>query len=207
MNFDPYSDADDEIDEAAMEMEDAELPSSAFLRLPAELRNCIYRHVLLDDGHIRINRHSKPAQPGILQGSKQCRKESADIYYQENAFAFRINNFDAALYISWCRSSERRRSCRTIAKVLRSYNWANLVVWPKACWDRECGDSLGVVDGEAITDRNTALHFFCMAKKLRETGALSWDQAKDVSESADSAILNLGLRWRTGQVDLIGSVE
>ncbi|EMC96951.1 hypothetical protein BAUCODRAFT_48719, partial [Baudoinia panamericana UAMH 10762] len=56
------------------------------LNLPGELRNYIYRLALVEDDHIKISKNSKPLQPGILQVSRQCRKEASDIYYQENIF-------------------------------------------------------------------------------------------------------------------------
>ncbi|KAK5127465.1 hypothetical protein LTR85_006804 [Meristemomyces frigidus] len=99
MKFDPYCDGKDE-KVLEMEMGEADEPplsASAFLRLPGELRVCIYRYALLKTDNIKIGKHEKPAQPGILQVNTQCRNESADIYYEENAFAFHVTHFDAAL--------------------------------------------------------------------------------------------------------------
>jgi hypothetical protein len=62
-----------------------EIPRASLLGLPGELRNRIWRFALLEDGDITIdvNHHQAPA---LLRTSRQCRQETAEIFYQENAF-------------------------------------------------------------------------------------------------------------------------
>lgn len=186
------------------------LPTSPLLRLPGELRNEIYRYALVeaDNEHIRISKHIKPAQPGILQVNRQCRKESADIFYAENTFAFGISHFDAAIYISWCKSSSRRRWCQTTASVSRSQNWANLLVWLEAYWNQECGGIVGN-SSKANADAKAATHLFSMVKKMRDGKMLPWEDAREVLEDAHAALAEIKPRWawRSGQADMVTSLR
>ncbi|KAK5116699.1 hypothetical protein LTR62_007373 [Meristemomyces frigidus] len=183
--------------------------ASPFFRiLPGELRNLIYRHTLLDPDPIKITKNAKLPQPGILQTSKQCRKEAGDIYYQENTFAFGISHFDAGIYISWCKTSPQRRWCRTNAFVSRSQNWANLLIWLKAYWDKECGGIVGSEEGKFNADAKAATHLFSMTKKMREHGLLTWEDAEGFLEEAHKALAGIRPRWswRSGSADMVANL-
>lgn len=130
--------------------ESARHNQSILLSLPAELRNRIYRLVLVKkagafeadknhecrictnprkrcliditifgddefnddivkvwDGHKVLLKE----QPSMLQVNQQIRAEAIRIYYQENKFQFAIADFEAGVYLRWCRSSLERRRC------------------------------------------------------------------------------------------------
>lgn len=184
-------------------------PRSPLMELPGELRNHIYRLVLLEITPIKIDKHLKPLQPALLQLSQQTRRETADIYYKENVFAFSITHFDACIYISWCRSSSRRRWCSTVANISKSKNFNNLVVWLEAYFKRECGGPREQDDGKANADSKAATHLFKMVRLMREVPGLDWTQANAILESAHEALTELKPRWawRTTTTDLITTVE
>ncbi|KAK4575303.1 hypothetical protein LTR86_001156 [Recurvomyces mirabilis] len=186
----------------------AEHTSPLFRLLPGELRNQIYRYALLEPEHIKITKHSRVLQPGILQTSKSCRKEAGDIYYQENVFAFGISHFDAALYIGWCKSSPQRRWCKTNAFVSRSQNWANLLIWLEAYWNKECGGIVGSEEGKFNADAKAATHLFSMTKKMREHGLLTWEDAQGLLEDAHNALAEIKPRWawRSGSADMVANL-
>lgn len=81
-----------------------------FFRLSAELRNHIYRAVLVEKENIPIDTGGNPragkvdtfAQPGILQTCTQVRQEACSIYYLENSFTFELRNLDTNKLICFC---------------------------------------------------------------------------------------------------------
>ena len=113
---------------------------SPLLALPAELRNRIYRHALVEkrriapgmtntrgetskiveyvakviwiyhDYHLGVVEHHQ--QPGLLQACHQIRAEATGIYYKENDFSVIIPEFDATKYLRWCRLSPEHRDCK-----------------------------------------------------------------------------------------------
>ncbi|KAK0255325.1 hypothetical protein B0A54_03193 [Friedmanniomyces endolithicus] len=180
------------------------MPESPFLRIPGELRNEIYRYALLEDDTIKINKHTKPAQPGMLQTNRQLRKEAGDIYYHENTFLFGISHFEASIYITWCQSSPRRRWCKTTAHVSRSQNWANLLVWLEAYWNHDCGGIVWSEEGKANADAKAATHLFAMVKKMMQRKSLTWEDAREFLEDAHAALAEIKPRWawRSGSADL-----
>ncbi|KAK0831457.1 hypothetical protein LTR73_002839 [Friedmanniomyces endolithicus] len=208
------------------------MPESPFLRIPGELRNEIYRYALLEDDTIKINKHTKPAQPGVLQTNRQLRKEAGDIYYHENTFLFGISHFEASIYVSpiysladpdqtrhrslqkvtlihppqikWCQSSPRRRWCKTTAHVSRSQNWANLLVWLEAYWNHDCGGIVWSEEGKANADAKAATHLFATVKKMMLRKSLAWEDAREFLEDAHAALAEIKPRWawRSGSADL-----
>ena len=57
--------------------------SSTFMKLPAELRNRVYKMVLVYPDHCLI----LPKTPALLQVSQQIRKEAGDIFFHNNRIA------------------------------------------------------------------------------------------------------------------------
>lgn len=73
---------------------------SPLFRLSAELRNKIYRLVLVQDSNIEM---SAPAfrRPGLLDVSRKIRSEALAIYYYENRFRCLLPDYDPVLYVRW----------------------------------------------------------------------------------------------------------
>ena len=89
---------------------------SPFLDLPPELRNAIYREVLISDESIEANLTFRGANPGLgmrlglLQICRQIRDEAHDIFWSENKFRFTVPNYtgrsvDNLLRIMDCRKA------------------------------------------------------------------------------------------------------
>lgn len=69
--------------------------SSRLLALPAELRNQIYRYVLvLEPGNRVTLTPTRPNQPPLLCTSRQLRHEAIGIYFSENHFSISVVNYD-----------------------------------------------------------------------------------------------------------------
>lgn len=72
---------------------------SPLLALAPELRNDIYRHVLVSDAAIDIGSESSATQPSILQTCRQIREEAESIYYHENIFAATASPYGMGNYL------------------------------------------------------------------------------------------------------------
>ena len=55
-------------------------------KLPAELRNEIYRLVLVDDEPLDIERNAIAERTALLKACRQTREEASEIFYAENKF-------------------------------------------------------------------------------------------------------------------------
>ena len=67
---------------------------SLLLKLPAELRNRIYRTALVSSDALDVTDKPRPTEPALLATCKQIRTEALGIYYSENSFLLSINIFN-----------------------------------------------------------------------------------------------------------------
>lgn len=69
---------------------------ASFLGIPGELRNLIYRNILLQPGMIRVS-SSTPSQPAVLLTSRRIRTEALPIWLAENTF--KVDAWDMRLSV------------------------------------------------------------------------------------------------------------
>ncbi|KAM3420865.1 hypothetical protein BST61_g4104 [Cercospora zeina] len=112
------------------------VPQSLFFALSPELRNKIYRDVLVQPDKIRISTAmtQPPLEPGILLVNRQIRQEARAIYYYENHFRFDLYEIDASAYMRWVRAEPIIRSRLQVwfkMYIVASPDvaWQNLMVW------------------------------------------------------------------------------
>ena len=109
------------------------------LTIPPEMRNRIYREVLVE-GRITISGHDQlPTEPPLLRVCRTTRHEALSIYYQENRFRFLIVDNDASKYIKWFKSCIRREDANISIDPYDSRNRGNLLKWAEAFYRGECG--------------------------------------------------------------------
>lgn len=138
-------------------------PQCLFLqKLPAELRNEIYRLVLVEnsDDHpvqnlSRLYDNASPTlDPPLLKTCRQIREETSTIFWQENMFFIEILNCDVSGLIRWLNMAQSHKNAPlTIllrfkthyANLLgsgRSGRWANpwdnLLLWVQAYLQGRC---------------------------------------------------------------------
>lgn len=162
------------------------------LALPPELRNCIYRYTLLEDGQIEFEKNVEiPLPPALLQTSHQVRTEAHNIYYRKNIFLFRIKDFDASLYIRWCALFPWNRSDRI--EMHSSTNFDNLLQWMHALFNVKCA----APGGSASPGRNieAALALFDMVRCMRRDRKHSWDEAEALLRAARAGFAALDPAW------------
>ena len=69
---------------------------SALLALPGEIRNRIYRYVLVKQSPFSIKLQFFPLDAALLRVNKQVYREASGIFYHENVFRFREELFTGA---------------------------------------------------------------------------------------------------------------
>ncbi|KAK5127561.1 hypothetical protein LTR85_006901 [Meristemomyces frigidus] len=83
----------------------ADIPASPLLELPGELRNRIYRLLLVEDDEslpITVVKE-RFEEPAILYACSEIRHEATPIYYCENRFCLEVTSFDPRLPLRWTR--------------------------------------------------------------------------------------------------------
>ena len=102
--------------------------------IPGELRNAIYRYVLVEDeqDEIQID-DSNHVQPALLRTNAQIREEASKIYYEENRFVVKICDLKLAPQLEhwvW------RRTKRPQPDMLYDGNrsWKNFKEWLRMYW-------------------------------------------------------------------------
>ena len=113
---------------------------SPLVELPPELRNKVYRYVLLSEGPVHVGATGF-MEPPLLMTAKQIRQEASSIFYKENEFDVLIIDYDIKNCIKWDRKIKAGfRRGDFVGRV--SYggsityssrrDWENLLGWMKA---------------------------------------------------------------------------
>ena len=66
--------------------------TSSLMKLPAELRNQIYRYAIVQNESINVTRVDTPKEPALLATCKLIRKETLTMFYHENKFHYRVTS-------------------------------------------------------------------------------------------------------------------
>ncbi|KAK4496542.1 hypothetical protein PRZ48_012522 [Zasmidium cellare] len=117
-------------------------------KLPGELRNRIYRYVLLKPedaaGNDRIIVDATGYdRPGVVSTCKQIRKETLKIFYSENAFHIEVINYNSSTLLRWeshlkpMRMQERGHLFVSVHLEDEVGWWANLLLWLQRFHERK----------------------------------------------------------------------
>ena len=166
----------------------------SILALPPELRNKIYRFILVSGNEIRLAGDAR-SQPAILRVNRQIRQEAISIYYSENEFRINIIDLNGNAMIPFRRLMLRYRSrnrCgnfRLLAK--QSTNWSNLKIWLRAFYDN-CGLACGKISGKSANGRTIAAAFrmVLFARERR-----SWKEVEHSLEAFHDAVAAQNPAW------------
>lgn len=133
------------------EESDPETPApSRFLDLPGELKNRIYRLVLVrPEGEVvDVNSTGYDRGGGLLGTCKEIRSEALKIFYYENEFSGKVHYFDISFMVKWSITLQRLRLSPKKAKLAGPIGqqpcWKNLLHWTK-CYHQ------GVVHAKAVS--------------------------------------------------------
>lgn len=120
----------------ALQISEEEPKRASLLALPAELRNQIWRLVLLEAEEIHVRPERDATQPGLLCVSRQLRAETKAIYGRENKFAVFVRDLKVGPYNDhwvW------RLSGDTNLRIVRQgrLSWPNFKQWLRLFWDKQ----------------------------------------------------------------------
>lgn len=138
-HLDPsQADADEALDQhsaANIDTNLAEIEAAAdpkFFHLPPELRNEIYRLVLVEEDFMKVEQGNVPPEPPILGVNRKFRGEASSIFYEENVFLWHIENFDASLLCKWSKQYYHRGKMTINIINEGKPTWSNLLSWLRA---------------------------------------------------------------------------
>lgn len=80
------------------------MDASPLATLPGELRNRIWRLVVVKLNAINVSDLTSPQEPALLATCHQARKEASGIYYAENTFLLAHDPFALRIESSWLRA-------------------------------------------------------------------------------------------------------
>lgn len=167
----------------------AQTTQSPLLALPPEMRNRIYRFVVVtstENDEIEIGKDHRPRPPFLLHTCHQLRQEAIKIYHEENHFHFRVHDCDASGYMRWV-TVFRRDKTRVKARVnisisLRGrYDKANLMKWLEAMFSNA---DFGVTCPPGTSKRRAYYAVFDIVRKLYEDKKYGWEDARMIVEHA-----------------------
>lgn len=148
------------------------------LTLPGELRNVIYRLVLLSDKRIKIDKtHRK--MPSLLRTCQQIYAEARSIYFGENSFQVTVRHLRPIIpRRHWILSTKKMRVDLCI-NLIGKFDWENLMSW-LACYHRYKGAYLGCFRGRESSARRRLDHVTCAFSIVDRMFKTKWQDVRAV---------------------------
>lgn len=187
------------------------------LGLSAELRNKIYRDVLLEKNWIQVDTRGWPApvravrtdtnvfaQPGLLRTCRQIRAEASSIYYLMNTFGFDVLDCDAEKVIAFCKQSGVHWKTMRLDTMIGTYCvsspdevvWSNLWTWLEAYHKGEaphdkcnCDE---VSNSEAVEEKQgccVLTKMFDFIDELDGRRSMQWQSIRSLLEIAKDLVI------------------
>lgn len=177
------------------------------LGIPGELRNQIYRLILVQDDPIKLT-PTDHEQPALLRTCKQIRDEATSIFIEENQFSHEIISCEPIIpkldsgYWLWNDYGEGKRP-RVQASLTRLPVWANLIEWiegwyhdersalPKPKKENKNGEEAedeDEEDDEELDEYQQVIYSaFELARGFKEIGA-DWEQVEGCIQTLRKAV-------------------
>lgn len=178
--------------------------TSRLLKLSGELRNRIYRAVLVSNNNIRANISGIP-EPLLLAASKQIRNEAITIYYNENTFTIPVHGYSSDVYLVAVQRVQKLRTRYNIAPEVvctapnpNLPNWSNVMQWLKRYHGGLITDSVAAPERllELGSDRDTADlvigGMFCILDGMMEK---EWEEIQGLLGHQRVILTRLDKRW------------
>lgn len=167
-------------------------PGNPLMRLPGELRNEIYRLVLVSNNQLRVTKSSIPTQPPLTMVSRQIRKEAIAIFYHENKFGVEVVNNDGRHEGVWLAKIGRENTnLLDFSRIHEDYYiflfsqnstnpWKNLLQWLKDFYHYKAGSpGRGPNRENRMGPLTVLVLLFNAAEELRKAKT-SWETAEKV---------------------------
>lgn len=107
----------------------------------------IYRHAIVTDDRVLINKSLGIPEPGLLSVCKVLRSETCTMFHLENKFTCVVRDYDPAVVLLVCRKfldpslAAGLRKAGSIDMEIHHYgirHWKNLVAWLHFCHQGAC---------------------------------------------------------------------
>lgn len=180
---------------------------SPLFKLSAELRNTIYRLVLVQDHAefevvcVAVDSLRGITEPALLLSNKIVRSEASGIFYHENHWNCEVRNYDPApvllLQSKLKMPFSEHEMVINVTSVRRdiSYGtWRNLVSWLHLCHKRKCpppfheDDDLNLFGRDAYAEASVLRGLFDVVKRCPEMP----------SDMLDCVIASMYPAWESG---------
>ncbi|KAI7535771.1 hypothetical protein KC331_g11853 [Hortaea werneckii] len=162
------------------------------LTIPGELRNIIYRLVLLSDDRIKIDkRHRK--MPPLLRTCQQIYAEARSIYFGENSFQVTVRHLRPIIpRRHWILSTKMQGDLKI--KLIGKFDWENLMSW-LACYHRYKGAYLGCFRPLEPSAHKRLDHVTCAFSIVDRMFKTKWQDVRAVLDEYRE-VTELGkMRW------------
>lgn len=171
---------------------------SPILRLPAELRNAIYKLSLANSTSIRIPAAGPvPPEPGLLSTCSQIRNEALEFYYKTNHFSFEICDLNADMLLQFSARSELHHNATRKARWSGIPKWTNLKEWLLVAFAGDiAGDPARNRDNVPVPKYvHSTIMCFEVMRRLKRRG-MDWEQVEEVLEDMYVGIRAVDDTWR-----------
>ncbi|KAF2094378.1 hypothetical protein NA57DRAFT_60425 [Rhizodiscina lignyota] len=170
---------------------------TTLLTLPAEIRNMIYRHVLISNGMLAIWKEIAVEEPALLRTCRQVRREARTLFFSENEFISYSHNREIGPILKFF---QKHSLHFTYFSFNRGYHQdlegpskhdaevEYIKTWYTGVWDvspnrRFCSGGFGRRDRDYIGHR-----LWDIAKKLKAAN-MPWEDAKEVLDAAGELVM------------------
>lgn len=171
-------------------------------RLPGELRNRIYRYVLLRNGPFTVTA-TGIQEPPLLSVCKQIRQEGILIFYGENEIHVPFMDYDSSLFVKWTEKSralaEKYNVPRRFARVRgvgnKSPHWENLSTWLKRYHEDVVGRGIlppSKATPDSSLDQLVIGGMFSLVVLME---GKPWEKVKDALEEQRLILIKIDKRW------------
>lgn len=177
---------------------------SHLLDLPPELRNRIYREVLLKTDSIQVTGQGYE-RPSLLTTCRQIRSEGLSIFYHENSFSILMSDYDISVWHKWIRRGAElpdsifkdRRVRAEIMVASTAPNWSNLLSWLRVYHEvKGCPGMRRPAELSEVRSRTTEILVTAgMFVSVAHLDSLPWARVKELLEHQRPVLVSCAMGW------------
>lgn len=158
------------------------MDASPLNKLPAELRNSIYRMVLVDESPVKVNKKSVLERTALLHTCAQIREEAKGIFY-ENAFHITCGAGDGKISAAWVKQVEG--NLHGIPGITVTFEVSHAILRHLSELDRVFTDADSDVSDSSVDEEERDALAEAIAEELVK---LLTDEALDLAKTLSTAV-------------------